>query len=68
MVSGLVYEAGTAVAVAAVSAARYQKRIGEISYRVDAEAGGVSETLAGGVTEPVAFALRKDVSSLLGLN
>jgi hypothetical protein len=65
--SGLMYEAGTGVAAAAVSAARYQQRIGAISYRVDVEAGGVSHTLAGGLNEPVAFAVRTDVSTLLGL-
>jgi hypothetical protein len=38
---------------------------GPISYRVDAEARGVPTTLAGGLTEPTAFAIMADVNKTL---
>jgi hypothetical protein len=40
-------------------------KLGPISYRVDAEARGVPTTLAGGLTEPTAFAIMADVSKTL---
>ncbi|HEY0701253.1 MAG TPA: hypothetical protein VGD60_00655 [Candidatus Acidoferrales bacterium] len=42
-------------------------KLGPISYRVDAEARGVARTLAGGLTEPTAFAIMADVSKTLGM-
>jgi hypothetical protein len=41
------------------------QKLGPISYRVDAEARGVPTTLAGGLTEPTAFAIMADVSKAL---
>jgi hypothetical protein len=43
-------------------------KLGPISYRVDAEARGVARTLAGGLTEPTAFAIMADVSKKLGMS
>lgn len=40
-------------------------KLGPISYRVDAEARGVPTTLAGGLTEPTAFAIMADVNKVL---
>jgi hypothetical protein len=40
-------------------------KLGPISYRVDAEARGVPTTLAGGLTEPTAFAIMADVNKTL---
>ena len=40
-------------------------KLGPISYRVDAEARGVPTTLAGGLTEPTAFAIMADVTKAL---
>ncbi len=40
-------------------------KLGPISYRVDAEAGGVPTTLAGGLTEPTASAIMMDVNKAL---
>jgi hypothetical protein len=42
-------------------------KLGPISYRVDAEARGVPTTLAGGLTEPTAFAIMADVNKVLQL-
>ena len=42
-------------------------KLGPISYRVDVEARGVPTTLAGGLTEPTAFAIMADVSKVLQL-
>jgi hypothetical protein len=64
--SDTVYVAGAAAA-AAMSYAKYQRRLAAISYRVDLEASGVARTLAGGLDETTAFALLSDVSRLLGL-
>jgi len=60
------------VAGAAAAAGVKQKRkalgkMGEISYRVDVEANGVPYTVAGGLTEPAAFAILSDISGMLGL-
>ena len=41
------------------------QKLGPISYRVDAEARGVPTTLAGGLTEPTAFAIMADVNKTL---
>jgi hypothetical protein len=41
------------------------QKLGPISYRVDAEARGVPTTLAGGLTEPTAFAIMADVNKAL---
>jgi hypothetical protein len=41
------------------------QKLGPISYRVDAEACGVPTTLAGGLTEPTAFAIMADVNKTL---
>jgi hypothetical protein len=43
------------------------QKLGPISYRVDAEARGVPTTLAGGLTEPTAFAIMADVNKTLQL-
>lgn len=43
------------------------QKLGPISYRVDAEARGVPTTLAGGLTEPTAFAIMADVNRTLQL-
>jgi hypothetical protein len=43
------------------------QKLGPISYRVDAEARGVPTTLAGGLTEPTAFAIMADVNKVLQL-
>jgi hypothetical protein len=43
------------------------QKLGPISYRVDAEARGVPTTLAGGLTEPTAFAIMADVNKVLHL-
>ena len=42
-------------------------KLGPISYRVDVEARGVPTTLAGGLTEPTAFAIMADVSKIVQL-
>ena len=42
-------------------------KLGPISYRVDVEARGVPTTLAGGLTEPTAFAIMADVNKVLQL-
>ena len=41
------------------------QKLGPISYRVDAEARGVPTTLAGGLTEPTAFAIMADINKTL---
>ena len=41
------------------------QKLGPISSRVDAEARGVPTTLAGGLTEPTAFAIMADVNKTL---
>src|SRR6202046_4845220 len=43
------------------------RRLGPLSYRVDVEARGVPTTLAGGLTEPTAFAIMADVNKVLQL-
>jgi hypothetical protein len=43
-------------------------KLGPISYRVDVEARGVPTTLAGGLTEPTAFAIMSDVSKVLQIS
>ena len=55
-------------ATGAAANAKFRGQLEAISYRVDVEAGGVPTTLAGGLTEPAAFAILADVSSILELD
>ena len=59
---------GAAAAAGAKQKSKFFGKLGEISYRVDVEANGVPHTIAGGLTEPAAFAILSDVSSVLGLS
>jgi len=64
-VGSAVGHAMTSAMVAAANAQR-QKR-SAVAYRVDVEHGGVSTTLAGGLTESTAFGLMTDVGKVLGM-
>jgi len=59
---------GAAAAAGAKQKSKFFGKLGEISYRVDVEANGVPHTIAGGLTEPAAFAILSDVSNVLGLS
>jgi hypothetical protein len=54
-------------AMSAAANAKFKGRLADISYRVDIDANGTPHTLAGGLTEPVAFAVLADVAGVLGL-
>lgn len=58
---------GAQVASGAAAKAKFKRKLAAVSYRVDAEAGGVSHTLGGGLSETTAFAVLSDVSHELGL-
>jgi hypothetical protein len=45
-----------------------RNKIATISYRVDVEAGGVAHTLAGGLSETVAYAIQSDVARIIGFS
>lgn len=45
-----------------------RNQIATISYRVDVEAGGVAHTLAGGLSETVAYAIQSDVARIIGFS
>lgn len=44
---------------------KLREKLTQVSYRVDAEANGVAIPLAGGLTEPTAYAILQDVSKIL---
>jgi hypothetical protein len=44
---------------------KLRERLTAVSYRVDMEANGKAVTLAGGITEPTAYAVMQDVSAAL---
>ena len=44
---------------------KLREKLTAVSYRVDVESNGTPVTIAGGLREPVAFAILSDVSRIL---
>ena len=64
----VVANSGNIGAKAQIDGLAIRNQIATISYRVDVEAGGVAHTLAGGLSQPVAYAIQSDVARIIGFS
>ena len=53
--------------VATQKGLKLREKLTAVSYRVDLESNGTAVTIAGGITEPAAYAIKSDVDRLLKL-